>query len=316
MNKNIGKIKEQLDELGREYMNASAAKKQDILVRTADVISPLCGNETKYRKDKSFTIGEMYDSMVDLIFAQGESVFEKYSKTEKADKRFSGYLLISAENRLTDKYRKEHPVTKPKMSEDDKEERMRFLPLESENTDGETIYFPDILNNGEDMVIKEYEQQEMALYCLIEFIALLSHQGIMLSGRKDNESSREFMRLLCTERFTNVCKHITDNKLHDELKKSEMTLIRSINIDFADHIQMQPCRSIEEFEKIPYKLRKYFGIAQSSEKELEVPFDAKVYITFYEWILHESISNALISRKRKEFEALLNSFLSGFIVSV
>ncbi len=273
MNKNIGKIKEQLDELGREYMNASAAKKQDILVRTADVISPLCGNETKYRKDKSFTIGEMYDSMVDLIFAQGESVFEKYSKTEKTDKRFSGYLLISAENRLTDKYRKEHPVTKPKMSEDDKEERMRFLPLESENTDGETIYFPDILNNGEDMVIKEYEQH-------------------------------------------NVCKHITDNKLHDELKKSEMTLIRSINIDFADHIQMQPCRSIEEFEKIPYKLRKYFGIAQSSEKELEVPFDAKVYITFYEWILHESISNALISRKRKEFEALLNSFLSGFIVSV
>ncbi|MBQ5564112.1 MAG: hypothetical protein IIT39_12130 [Clostridia bacterium] len=309
MSKNIGKIKEKLDELGREYTNASAAKKQDILVRTADVISSLAGNDAKYQKEKPFKLGELYDSMVDLIFSSKKSIFDKYTEEYKGSATFSGYLFFSAENRLKDKYDKEHPVTK--ISEYDEKERMQFISVEIENEDGETAYFPDILNDGEDTVTKKYEQQEIALCCLIELIALLSHQGVMLSGRKDNESSREFMRLLCTERFTHVCKQIIGNKLHDELKKSEMTLINSINIDFADHVQIKPCRSIEEFETIPYKSRKYFGIAQSGEKELEVPFDAKVYITFYDYILHKSISNSLISRKRKEFEVLLNSFLSN-----
>ena len=94
MSKNIGKIKEKLDELGREYTNASAAKKQDILVRTADVISSLAGNDAKYQKEKPFKLGELYDSMVDLIFSSKKSIFDKYTEEYKGSATFSGYLFF------------------------------------------------------------------------------------------------------------------------------------------------------------------------------------------------------------------------------
>lgn len=81
--------------------------------------------------------------------------------------------------------------------------------------------------------------------------------------------------------------------------------LSSIENNFADHFEQRHCSSIEDFELVPYKQREYFKIAKSPEKELENPFDAKVYITFYEQFRNSSVSASIITRKRKEFNQLV-----------
>ena len=96
-----------------------------------------------------------------------------------------------------------------------------------------------------------------------------------------------------------------DIEIHNMVKNSEAVLLNSIDNDFADHFEKRHCASVEDFELVPYKLNGYFGIAQSPEKELETPFDAKVYITFYDKFRNKKISSGRISQRKKDLRPVV-----------
>ncbi len=305
MSVSLKSIKNQLNKLAAEYIDASSAKKQDILVRTADVISPLSESENKY--EDRWWLKDVYDEMVNLIYCGKECIFDKYLKTYDTCEAFSNYIFLAAENNLKDKWKKES-IKNNEIKDEDKNKRLpRFIPIEEKNGEGDTIFVPDIIGKNENSPEEEYEQKQAAVHALILFMELLNHQGILIS--KNNQQDIEFVRLMCTERFAEICKEVNNGYIHNELRNYETTAINAINTDFADHFYTKHCRNIGDFETVPYKKKKYFGIAQSPEEELEHPFKAKVYITFYKVFNNKCISDKKISEMKKKYDTRLDEFL-------
>ena len=300
MNKQLLDIKEALDQLGRDYEQAEGGKKQGILNRIYDKAAeigqpPLC--EGIYQTGKFKTrMDEFYSCVVDKLFQP--SFLKAFEQRDNKEAGLGAYLFLAAERELIRNYHKEHPVIDG--------QKVDKVVIEQENSEGETFSVLDAAGFAEVSTDTLYELREQAALCIMDFLALMNHEGVF-SGKKDNASNRDFVRLLYTEEFSRRCKtqSAQDMYIHNVFKSNETIAMKSVDHDFADHFSQSHCDSIEDFELVPYKRRSYFHIEQSPEKELTTPFDAKVYITFYEQFRSSSVSNALITRKRKEFNQLV-----------
>ena len=294
MSKSIKKIGEEINRLAVEYAGTKDRNRKlyikDCMLRELVVLSDENHGKNKVFK-KEYIYQVLYDSMIDCIFEK--NILDEYTE-EKGN--FWTYLFTCADRISIDRWRKDH-LKDGKDKNGRQKWKDRFLPMES-------IDKPDTVLPSTD---NEYEKKQLYVSYMINFLALFSHDGICFSGKKDTDSNREFIRLFYTERFIDICKNISsgDTVIHDVLKNNETTAVHSIDIDFSDYVHVKPCRKIEEFEILPYKLRKYFDIAQSPEKELDNPFNAKVYITFFDRIRNRSVSAALFSRKQTEFKDIL-----------
>lgn len=314
MSRSLNDIKKSLDKLGQEYENSEGGKKQAVINRIYEEIAclgepPLSESNypftVKNKDGKDLTVKvkmkDLYDSIIKVLFFKNstDGFTEKFRNRENKDVSFSGYLLKSAKRFLTKSYNKDNPIIKG--------QRTNITAIEQKNNEGEEFSLLDTEENAVSSEEVNYEAREQAVICLTDFLALMNHEGVF-SGRKDNESNRDFVKLLYTEKFSELCKTQAskDIGIHNVFKSNEAVALRSIDNDFADHFEQIHCDSIEDFELVPYKQRKYFNISQSPEKELETPFDAKVYITFYEKFRSKSVSNALVHRKREQFRELVD----------
>ena len=303
MNKQLLDIKKALNQLGRVYEQAEGGKKQAILNRICNKVAeinqpPL--REGIYQTGKFKTrMEEFYSCVVDKVLFQ-PSFWEAFEQRDNKEAGLGAYLFLAAERELIRNYHKEHPVIDG--------QKVDKVVIEQENSEGETFSVLDAAGFAEVSTDTLYELREQAALCIMDFLALMNHEGVF-AGRKDNASNRDFVRLLYTEEFSRRCKtqSAQDMYIHNVFKSNETIAMKSVDHDFADHFSQSHCDSIEDFELVPYKRRSYFHIEQSPEKELTTPFDAKVYITFYEKFRSSSVSNALITRKRKEFNQLVDT---------
>ena len=300
MNKTLYRIKTALDQLGQEYETAEGNKKQAIFNRICDKAADIGKPPLSYTlyKTKDFETGmdEFYSCVTDKLLQP--SFLQTFEQRDNKEAGLGAYLFLAAERELIRNYHKEHPVIDG--------QKVDKVVIEQENSEGETFSVLDAAGFAEVSTDTLYELREQAALCIMDFLALMNHEGVF-SGRKDNASNRDFVRLLYTEEFSRRCKtqSAQDMYIHNVFKSNETIAMKSVDHDFADHFSQSHCDSIEDFELVPYKRRSYFHIEQSPEKELTTPFDAKVYITFYEQFRSSSVSNALITRKRKEFNQLV-----------
>ncbi len=292
MMKTLNDIKKALDELGKEYENAEGHKKERIRKSIIEEIGNLGESGLSKKKYKEILIEDIYGYIIGMVYADRD-VLEKFEKRKNKSVCLSGYLFTCAKRKYDRQYEKD----------------MKNIPIEQENDDGESwsvLENENYADNSAEVIYDEKEKKEASIRSLASLLALMDHEGVF-SGRKDNEANREFVRLFYTECISYVCKKEAskDIEIHNMVKNSEAVLLNSIDNDFADHFEKRHCASVEDFELVPYKLNGYFGIAQSPEKELETPFDAKVYITFYDKFRNKKISSGRISQRKKDLRPVV-----------
>lgn len=315
MNKTLYRIKTALDQLGQEYETAEGNKKQAIFIRicdkAADIGKPPLSDALYKTKDFETEMVEFYFCVTDKLLQP--SFLQTFEQRDNKESGLGDYLFLAAKRMLIRKYNKEHPVINKQTENQKEKQRVNTVSIEQENPEGETFSVLDAAGFAEVSTDTLYELREQAALCIMDFLALMNHEGVF-AGRKDNASNRDFVRLLYTEEFSRRCKtqSAQDMYIHNVFKSNETIAMKSVDHDFADHFSQSHCDSIEDFELVPYKRRSYFHIEQSPEKELTTPFDAKVYITFYEKFRSSSVSNALITRKRKEFNQLVDTVCGRF----
>ena len=299
MSKTLKDIKTALNDLGNSYEEAQYHEKEAVISRIYDEIASL-GDPPLSDKNYSFFPGEsekkitvkneeIYSCIVNLLFLKKKSFFLSFEQRKNKNIGFGDYLFLSAKNSLIRKYN----------------ENKKIISADQENADGEEW---SLLEKDERSCASEesgYEEREQFIMFIMDYLKLMNHEGIF-QGRMDNASHRDFIRLFYTERFSDICREASGNShYHRVLKDNEALALNSIDGDFADHFEQRHCQCIEDFELVPYKQNKEFGIKQSPDDELKTPFRAKVYITFFESVRHDAVSDALITRKRKEFSKLV-----------
>lgn len=126
---------------------------------------------------------------------------------------------------------------------------------------------------------------------LEEFYARMAVCVIRISGRKGEPD--KFFRSFATEHYIMLCRE----HLHNICDINENEAFTVMDTEFADFTLIARCRCFGEIEMTP--CRTYVEIGLNGEKELDVPFEPKVYKTYH------NVSPGRITQKRDEFNEKL-----------
>lgn len=294
-------VLKKLDKLGIEWYEASQAGNEAEKKNLLFAIFNLITEKAKVIKKNWRTQSDDFLGAVNLFYCND---LQKYNPNYNGKKvPFSEFVRSRISLRIIDNYDIEHEnkrkrekredgtiVTKKRMKISIEENADNFM----EEGTGGGVY--DEINASNKMRDPALTMDEDADICLL--ISLFITIPENLQGKRNNEAKRAYYRLFGTEHITGAIRLSPGNMA---IKKHERDILSAIKSSFLNYYMAKICKTIQEIESCPMKLRKEVEKNSADEREVDIPFSNKLYIAYLDRIENRQVVDSTISNHKKHY---------------
>ena len=297
------KVLKELDKLGLEWYEASqnGNRVEKELLQT-EIFTVLFNDFFHEDKRKEDTNGKEYKEN-EVLNAVGEFFLcdlDKFKPViDEKETRFSSFLLSRLNYSKINIWRKDYEIRK----NDDYPLRLDEINAKNkESGEGGSVLVETGKKNNLKNPMDIYIDDE-SMYEMIMLIAKLQES---LKGRQNNATKKNYFRLFSTEHITCALRISPGNSA---VKKHERDILDALKKSFLNYYMRTKCHTIEEIECGEMKRRDEVEEGSTDQREVEIPFSNKLYITYLDRIENNKIKDSAISMQHTSYKELLGELL-------
>ena len=316
-----GKMDDEWKKIEKKVLSYQVAVRNnddDVMKKKFDIflgVKKLVKVEKEYKNDALMDLivpeikGEIDESKKDFLMnfdpakcpVDCECPFEHYFSTsfrfKKKDAYYqnNGYRDVREKNEDTNKneHKRKHNVS------------LNISVGEDESTTLEDLFQSNYSEGSPEHSIEKIRAIDLALRTITTMC------NFRLTGRKNNDSKKKYMRLFFTDTATFMIKDPYCPEAVDPFREREQDIIKAINLSFLDFFMVDQNRTIDEIESGALK-NEHDIRATKGYKELTPPLGNYVFYEYINQKTEDSVSDKVISTQRKDYNKILKENLGLF----